>query len=69
MKYKLIISLIIICIIVIFIIQNAAIAEIHILFWTIEMSRVLLMFILLVVGMITGWLINSYSSHRRYKKK
>ena len=65
MNYKLIISLIIICIIVIFIIQNAAVVEIHIIFWTITMSRVLLMFILLAVGIIAGWLLKGYSMHRK----
>lgn len=66
-KHTLIISLIIIAIIVIFIMQNAAVVEIHLLFWTISMSRILLMFILLAVGMITGWLLNSYAVHRKKK--
>ena len=65
MNYKLITGLILICLIVVFIIQNAAIVEIHIIFWTIAMSRVLLMFILLAAGIIVGWLLNSYSMHRK----
>lgn len=69
MNYKLITSLIIIGIIVILIIQNAAVVDIHILFWTIKMSRVLLMFILLAIGIVAGWLLNSYSMHRKKEIK
>ena len=65
MKYKLIISLVLICLIVIFIIQNVAVVEIDFFFWSIAMSRVLLMLILLVVGIIVGWLLKSYSIQRR----
>ena len=65
MKYKLIISLVLICLIVIFIIQNVAVVEIDFFFWTIAMSRVLLMLILLIVGIIVGWLLKSYSIQHR----
>ena len=63
MHYKLITVLILIGLFVIFIVQNASVVEIHIIFWTIAMSRVLLMFILLAVGIITGWLLHSYVTH------
>ena len=63
MRYKLIISLALICLIVIFIIQNVSVIEINIFFWTIAMSRVLLMFILIAIGIIIGWLLKSYSMH------
>ena len=65
MNYKLISSLIIICLILVFIIQNAAIVEIKLFFWTISMSRVLLMFILLAIGLIAGWLLNNYRVKRK----
>ena len=67
MKYKLIISLVLICLIVIFIIQNVAVVEIDLFFWSIAMSRVLLMLILLVAGIIVGWLLKSYWIQRRKK--
>ena len=69
MNYRLIASLVIICIIIIFILQNTAVVEINLLFWTIRMSRALLMFILLAVGVIAGWLLNSYFMHRRKNLK
>jgi uncharacterized integral membrane protein len=65
MNYKLISSLIIICLIVVFIIQNAAMVEIKVFFWTISMSRVLLMFILLAIGILAGWLLNNFTVNRR----
>ena len=65
MNYKLISSLIITCLIIVFIIQNAAIVEIKLFFWTISMSRVLLMFILLAIGLIAGWLLNNYRVKRK----
>lgn len=65
MNYKLILGLILMCLIVVFIIQNAAVVEIRLLFWTIVMSRVLLMFIVLAIGILVGWLLKSYSRHRK----
>ena len=63
MKYKLISGIILFFIMVIFIIQNAAIVEIHLIFWTISISRVLLMLIILLFGIIIGWILNSYVRH------
>jgi uncharacterized integral membrane protein len=65
MNKKLIISLVLICLIVVLLIQNAAVVEIEIFFWTIAMSRVLLMVILLAVGVLVGWLLKTYLTHRR----
>ena len=65
MNYKLIIGLILMGLLVVFIIQNAAVVEIRLIFWTITMSRVLLMFIVLAIGILVGWLLNSYTVHRK----
>ncbi|MBN2061329.1 MAG: LapA family protein [Deltaproteobacteria bacterium] len=65
MNIKLIAGLILICLIVIFSIQNTAVVEIKLFFWTISMSRVLLMFLLLAIGIFMGWLLSSYSMHRK----
>ena len=65
MNAKLISGLVLICLIVIFSIQNAAIVEIKLFFWTISMSRVLLMFLLLAIGIVVGWLFNSYSNIKK----
>jgi uncharacterized integral membrane protein len=65
MNFKLISGLVIICLIAIFIIQNIAIVEVRVFFWTIAMSLVLLILILLGMGMVTGWLLNDYFTHRK----
>lgn len=63
MKYKLISGIVLFFIIVIFIIQNAATVEIHLIFWTVSISRVLLMLIILLLGIVIGWILNSYFKH------
>lgn len=68
MKYKLISGIVLFFIIVIFIIQNAATVEIHLIFWTVSISRVLLMLIILLFGIVIGWILNSYFKHVKNKE-
>ncbi|MFC1563673.1 lipopolysaccharide assembly protein LapA domain-containing protein [candidate division KSB1 bacterium] len=68
MNTKLVISLIIICFAVIFIIQNAAVVDTRFLFWTISMSRSLLIFIFLAIGIISGWILHSFFLHKKNKE-
>ncbi len=63
MKYKLTAIIVLIFMAVIFIVQNAAVVDIKVFFWTISISRILLMFILLFIGTIIGFLLNSYLKH------
>ena len=63
MKYKLTAIIVLILLAAIFIIQNATVVDIKIFFWTISISRILLMFIILIIGIIIGFLLNSYSRH------
>jgi len=46
--------------VIIFIIQNLAIVEIKFLFWSAQMSRSIFMLILLLIGIIVGWLLHSH---------
>jgi hypothetical protein len=39
--------------------------EIQVYFWTIAMSRVLLMLILLAIGIIAGWLLGGYFRRKK----
>jgi len=50
---------------VLFIIQNVAVVEIQFLFWSMQMSRSLLMLLLLAVGILIGWFLHAYTKHRR----
>jgi len=65
MNIKLIITLILIGLAVLFIIQNTAVVEIHFLFWKLSMSRSLFMFFLFAIGIIAGWIGHSYFSHHK----
>lgn len=65
MNYKLILVLILIGLAVLFIIQNIAVVEIQFLFWSIQMSRSLLIFFLLAIGIIIGWFLHGYLNYRK----
>jgi len=65
MNFKLILALILAGFAVLFIVQNVIVIEIRFLFWTLSMSRSLLTFFLLAIGVIIGWLLHSYSLHQK----
>ena len=69
MNFKLILILILAGLVVLFIIQNVAVVEIQFLFWSIQMSRSLLIFTLLAIGIIIGWSLHSYLKYRKGKSK
>jgi putative membrane protein len=69
MNIKLLITLALMFILVIFIIQNVNVIEIRFLFWAIHMSRSLLIFLLLVVGVLMGWFMNGYMRYRKTKNQ
>ncbi len=64
MNAKLIFVLVLTSLAVLFIMQNVAAVEIQFLFWSIQMSRALLMFLLLAIGIVIGWFLHSYMRHR-----
>ena len=65
MNYKLILILILAGLILLFIIQNVAVVEIKFLFWSIQMSRLLLIFFLLAIGIIIDWFLHGYLKQRK----
>ena len=69
MNIKLLLILVLAGLAVFFIIQNVAVAEIHFLFWSIEMSLSILMFLLLAIGILIGWSFHSYLKYRKSKSK
>jgi uncharacterized integral membrane protein len=60
MSFKLILSIVMAGMAVLFIIQNVPSVEVTFLFWTLSMSRALLMSLILSTGIILGWLLHSY---------
>jgi uncharacterized integral membrane protein len=53
-------NIVFICLIglvVIFVLQNTQVVEVRFLLWTISMSRALILFATLAIGLIGGWLL------------
>ncbi len=65
MNYKLISVLTLVIVIVLFVVQNTGVVEIRFLFWTMAMSRALVMLFVLVVGIAAGWFLHGYVKRRR----
>ncbi|WP_417317579.1 LapA family protein [Emcibacter sp.] len=59
MKSKLITGLSLLGLLFIFILQNATIVDIKFLFWTFSMSRALMIFLVLAVGVLLGMFLAS----------
>lgn len=60
MKIKLVASLVLAFLAFVFIFQNTDVVKVDFLFWSLEMSRVLLLLTMLGAGCVIGWLLNSY---------
>ena len=69
MNFKLLIILVFLGLAAIFIIQNVAAVEVSFLFWSIAMSRALLIVFALVIGFASGWIVHGYLALRRSKEK
>lgn len=64
MNFKMIVILMLLALAALFIIQNVAMVEIQFLFWSMQMSRSMLIFMLLVIGVVIGWFLHSYIKFR-----
>jgi len=65
MSFRNILTLLLLIIVAAFIFQNTAVVEIRFLFWTLSMSRALLILVLLAIGMVLCWLLQGYRFLRR----
>nr|MBF0220637.1 LapA family protein [Desulfobulbaceae bacterium] len=63
MNIKLIFILTLVGMAVLFVVQNVAIVEIQFFIWSLAVSRAILIFLVLAVGIIVGWLLHSYATH------
>lgn len=64
MNYKTSLVLVLIGLLALFILQNIAMVEIRLLFWSIQMPRSILMFLMLAIGVVIGWFLRGHFSHR-----
>jgi uncharacterized integral membrane protein len=55
---KTIIFVILIAVVVIFVFQNIEVVEVRLLAWSVSMSRALMLFGTLLIGIIAGWLLH-----------
>ena len=60
MSFKMIFSIVMAGMTILFIMQNVPSVEVTFLFWTLSMSRALLMSLILSIGIILGWLLHSH---------
>jgi uncharacterized integral membrane protein len=59
LNYKKIISLVLAALTILFILQNIAVINISFFFWTFFISRSVLIFLVLLIGIVIGWLLRS----------
>jgi len=65
---RLISSVTLVLLALIFTLQNTEVVNINFLLWHFSMSRVLLIFILLLLGVVIGWLLHSHTQQRKKTK-
>lgn len=69
LQFKFYTGLVLFLLIVLFTVQNAAVVTINFLFWEFSVSRALMIFFVLVIGIIIGWLGASWVQHRRHSRQ
>ncbi len=57
--YRSLVTAVLIVLVMIFAVQNAAVVEIQLLFWQVAFPRSLLIFLMLLIGIIIGWVTRS----------
>lgn len=58
-RWRILVSALLIVLVMVFAVQNAAEVEIRLLFWDVSFPRSLLIFLMLLIGMVIGWLSRS----------
>lgn len=69
MNIKMILVLILTGLVVVFIVQNAQVGELRFLVWKLAVSQSLLLFLVLAVGLLTGWVLHAWFAHRRVQRR
>ena len=69
MNFKITLVVILVCLALIFVVQNIQVVTVSFLFWEISMSRAILLFFSLLIGFIIGWFLHSYLAYRKDKKE
>lgn len=64
-NFKLILSLVLIGLIVLFFFQNAEELQVSFLFWSISTPRIFVLIGVLIIGIIIGWIVRAYVESRQ----
>jgi uncharacterized integral membrane protein len=64
-RWRLATTLVLLGLLLLFALQNAAAVQVRFLFWQLDMPRSLLILVLLVIGMIIGWFSKTLWTLRR----
>ncbi len=65
MNIKMLVVLILSSLAVLFIAQNVDVVEIRFLYWRASLSSALLMFFVLLIGFVLGWIVHSHLLSRK----
>jgi uncharacterized integral membrane protein len=65
MRVKIAVAGVLLGLAMLFIVQNAAVVKVTFLFWSFQISLVLLLFLLLLAGLLVGWVLHSLANHLR----
>jgi uncharacterized integral membrane protein len=68
MSVKLTFGLVLAGLSVLFAIQNAEPVQFRFLLWSFSLSRALMMFILLAIGVLLGWMMHAVSTYRERRQ-
>ncbi len=49
--------------VVLFTLQNVVTVEVSFLFWTVKLPRAILLFVVLAIGILLGWILKSVHRH------
>ncbi len=65
MKPKMIAILILAVLLLIIVIQNSNVAELHLLFWKVSMSLIILIFFVTLIGFVIGYLAHHFVTEQK----
>lgn len=68
MNKKLIAGVVLIALVISFTLQNTEVVDITFLFWTVSMSRAVMLFIVFLIGLLSGWILHSLNKRRQHTK-
>jgi uncharacterized integral membrane protein len=69
MNAKLILIIAVVCLAVLFVVQNVSAVTVSIFLWKVSLSLALLIFITAALGFVAGWFLHSLIVYRKNKKE